>query len=212
LKLHSYWRSSAAYRVRIALNLKNVAYELVAEHLARGEHREAAYLKINPQGLVPALEHQGELFVQSLAIIEYLDSIAPEPRLLPQEPVARAHVAAMAQAVACEIHPLNNLRVLNYLKKELGQDQAVVRKWYAHWIAQGFGALEAWAVQYSSSRRFLYRDAVSLADVCLVPQVYNARRFEVSLEDYPTLVAIDAHLQTLPAVIDASPERQADAE
>jgi len=212
VKLHSYWRSSAAYRVRIALNLKNIPFELVAEHLARGEHREPDYLQINPQGLVPALEHNGELFVQSLAIIEYLDSIAPEPRMLPQDPVARAHVAAMAQAIACEIHPLNNLRVLNYLKLELGQDQAAVHKWYAHWIGQGFRALEAWAVKYSQEQRYLYCDAVSLADVCLVPQVYNARRFEVSLDDYPTLVAIDAHLRTLPAVIDASPERQADAE
>jgi len=211
VKLYSYWRSSAAYRVRIALKLKNIPFELVAAHLARGEHRQPAYLEINPQGLVPALEHDGTLLVQSLAIIEYLDSVAPEPRLLPLDPVDRARVAAMAQAVACEIHPLNNLRVLNYLKQELGQGDEAVRKWYGHWIAEGFGALENWAERFSTNRRFLYRDAVSLADVCLVPQIYNARRFEVPLDEYPTLVAIDAHLQTLPAVISASPERQPDA-
>jgi maleylacetoacetate isomerase/maleylpyruvate isomerase len=211
VKLYSYWRSSAAYRVRIALNLKNISYEMVSEQLARGEHRRPEYLGINPQGLVPALEHEGELLVQSLAIIEYLDSVAPEPRLLPRDPAARAHVAAMAQAIACEIHPLNNLRVMNYLKQEMGQDEAAVKKWYAHWIEEGFRALETWALKYSSAQRFLYRDAVSVADVCLVPQVYNARRFRVSLADYPTLVAIDAHLQTLPAVIAASPEQQADA-
>jgi maleylacetoacetate isomerase/maleylpyruvate isomerase len=211
MKLYSYWRSSAAYRVRIALNLKDIAYEVVPVHLARGEQRAANYLQANPQGLVPALEHDGRLLVQSLAIIEYLDSIAPAPRMLPQEPVARAQVAAMAQAVACDIHPLNNLRVLNYLKQEMGQDEAAVKKWYAHWIEEGFRALEAWALKYSPAQRFLYGDAVSLADVCLVPQVYNARRFQVSLADYPTLVAIDAHLQTLPAVIAASPEQQADA-
>jgi len=211
VKLYSYWRSSAAYRVRIALNLKRIPHELVAEHLGKGVHRQPGYLEINPQGLVPALEHEGELFAQSLAIIEYLDSVAPKPRLLPRDPVERAHVSAMAQAIACEIHPLNNLRVLNYLKQELGQDEAAVQKWYAHWIAEGFRALETWAVRYSSARRFLFGDAVSLADVCLVPQVYNARRFKVSLEDYPTLVAVDAHLQTLPAVMAASPEQQPDA-
>ncbi len=212
MKLYSYWRSSAAYRVRIALNLKNIDHEVIAVHLARGEHRTAAYLQENPQGLVPALEHRGELLVQSLAIIEYLDSVAPEPRLLPLEPLARAQVAAMAQVVACEIHPLNNLRVTNYLRQELGQDDAAVQAWYGHWIEEGFRALETWALQHSTAGRFLYHDAISLADVCLTPQVYNARRFNISLDDYPTLVAIDAHLQTLPAVIAASPEQQADAD
>jgi maleylacetoacetate isomerase len=212
MKLYSYWRSSAAYRVRIALNLKNIPHETVPRHLVSGEHRQPDYLRTNPQGLVPALEHRGELFAQSLAIIEYLDSVAPAPRLLPQEPVARAHVAAMAQAIACDIHPLNNLRVMNYLRREFGHGDEEIRSWYGHWIDEGFRALEAWAAQYSSARRFMFRDEISLADVCLVPQVYNARRFGVSLQPYPLLVAIDAHLQSLPAVIDASPERQADAD
>jgi len=211
MKLHSYWRSSAAFRVRIALNLKNIRYEVIPRHLVRGEHRKADYLNLNPQGLVPALEHRGELFVQSLAIIEYLDSVAPSPRLLPTDPVARAHVAAMAQVVACEIHPLNNLRVTRYLRTELGHDDETVQRWYRHWIDEGFRALETWARKHSAAGRFLYRDAVSLADVCLIPQIYNARRFNIELEAFPTLVAIDAHLQTLPAVVDASPERQVDA-
>jgi len=210
MKLYSFWRSSAAYRVRIALNLKHIEYELVSKQLAQGEHRQADYLAANPQGLVPALEHRGILFTQSLAIIEYLDGVVPEPRLLPQDPVDRAHVTAMAQAVACEIHPLNNLRVTNYLRQELGQGEAAVQGWYAHWIQEGFRAMEAWAVQRSTSRRYLYADAVSLADVLLVPQMYNARRFNVSVESFPVLVAIDRHLCTLPAFIAASPEHQAD--
>jgi len=182
----------------------------VSKHLAQGEHRKADYLAANPQGLVPALEHRGTLFTQSLAIIEYLDSVVTQPRLLPQDPVDRAHVSAMAQAIACDIHPLNNLRVTNYLKQQLAQDENAVQGWYAHWIQEGFHAMEAWAVQRSSSRRYLYADAVSLADVVLVPQMYNARRFNVSLEAFPALVAIDRHLCTLPAFIAASPEHQPD--
>ena len=210
MKLYSFWRSSAAYRVRIALHLKHIDYELVSKHLAHGEHRKADYLAANPQGLVPALEHRGKLFTQSLAIIEYLDSVVAEPRLLPQDPADRAHVAAMAQAIACDIHPLNNLRVTNYLRQELAQDENAVQGWYAHWIQEGFHAMEAWALQRSTSRRYLYADAVSLADVVLVPQMYNARRFNVSLEAFPALVAIDRYLCAHPAFIAASPERQPD--
>jgi maleylacetoacetate isomerase len=210
MKLYSFWRSSAAYRVRIALNLKHIEYELVPKHLAQGEHQLAEYLATNPQGLVPALEHRGMVFTQSLAIIEYLDSVAPEPRLLPQDPADRAHVAAMAQAIACDIHPLNNLRVTNYLRQELGQGESSVQEWYAHWIQEGFTAMEAWAVQRSTSRRYLYGDRISLADVLLVPQMYNARRFNVRLEAFPALVAIDRHLCALPAFIAASPEQQPD--
>jgi maleylacetoacetate isomerase len=211
MKLYTYWRSSAAYRVRIALNLKGIEYRSQATHLAAAEHLKPEYLRANPQGLVPALEHNGEVLFQSLAIIEYLDHVAPEPRLLPENPLARARVAGMAQAVACEIHPLNNLRVLNYLRGELQQGDAAVKEWYAHWVQKGFEALESWAEKFSTSNRFLYGDAISMADVCLVPQMYNARRFNVELRDFPNLVAIDAHLQTLPAVVAAGPERQPDA-
>ena len=211
MKLYSYWRSSAAYRVRIALNLKGLEYEIAPTHLVAGEHRSAAYLAANPQGLVPALEHRGEVIVQSLAIIDYLDSLADTPRLFPQSPLERARVIAMAQAVACDIHPLNNLRVINYLKQEMGQGEPAVQAWYQHWVDQGFRALEAWALKYSTAGRFLFGDTVSLADVFLVPQVYNARRFNIGLDDYPTLVEIDAHMRSLPAVLDASPERQPDA-
>lgn len=212
MKLYSFWRSSAAYRVRIALNLKGIAHELVSTQLSKGAHRSTSYLAANPQGLIPALEHQGHIFTQSLAIIEYLDSVVATPRLLPADAVARARVAAMAQAVACDIHPLNNLRVMNYLRQELGQDDAAVQAWYAHWIEEGFRALETWAGQYSTAGCFLHGDTISLADVCLVPQVYNARRFKVSLDAFPRLVAIDAHVRGLPAVHAASPECQPDAE
>ncbi len=211
MKLYSYWRSSAAYRVRIALNLKQLDYEQVSCQLAEGEQRQPGYLELNPQGLVPALQHQDHVLVQSLAIIEYLDSLAPQPRLLPEDPLARARVNAMAQTVACEVHPLNNLRVMQYLRQQMGLDDAAIQAWYAHWINQGFSALEHWAGQYSASGDYLVGDSVSLADVCLVPQMYNARRFKVSLEAYPRLVAADAHLQTLPAFAEAAPERQPDA-
>ena len=211
MKLYSYWRSSAAYRVRIALNLKNIEYKSQSTHLAAGEHRQADYLEANPQGLVPALEHNGEVLFQSLAIIEYLDQVEPRPRLLPAEPLARARVAGMAQAIACEVHPLNNLRVTNYLRQEMQQGDAAVQAWYEHWVHRGFEALETWAAKYSASKKFLYGSEISMADVCLVPQMYNARRFKVELRDYPGLVAIDAYLQTLPAIVAAGPERQPDA-
>jgi maleylpyruvate isomerase len=211
MKLYSYWRSSAAYRVRIALNLKKIDYFVESKHLVSGEQSEPEYLAANPQGLVPALEHEGEVFVQSLAIIEYLDSVVPSPRLFPQNSVARAHVSAMAQAVACEIHPLNNLRVMKYLKLELAQDGTAVSAWMAHWMQTGFEALESWAAVHSSANRYLFADAISIADLCLVPQIYNARRFEVDLSGFPALVAIDAHVQSLPAVVAASPECQSDA-
>ncbi len=211
IRLHTYWRSSAAYRVRIALSLKGLAYEPVPRNLAAAEHRADAYLATNPQGLVPMLEHDGRRLTQSLAIIDYLDAIAPDPPLYPAEPGARAQVAAMAQAVACDIHPLNNLRVLQYLRGELAQDEASVNAWYAHWILEGFRALEAWAKEHSAAERYLFGDAATAADCCLVPQVYNARRFGVPLDDYPVLQAIDAHLATLPAFAAAMPERQPDA-
>ncbi len=212
LKLYTYWRSSSAYRVRIALNLKGLDYEPVVLHLARGEQRSPAYAATHPQGLVPALEHDGQVLGQSLAIIDYLDRLAPQPPLYPADPLERARVEAMAQAVACDIQPLNNLRVLKYLEGELGCDKPAVSAWYGHWIQAGFEALEAWAERYSANHRTLYGDQVTAADCCLVPQVYNARRFGVSLEPYPVLRAIDAHLTGLPAFVAAAPENQADAE
>jgi maleylacetoacetate isomerase len=213
MKLFSYWRSSAAYRVRIALNLKKIDCELVPVHLLRdgGEHRQAAYLDLNPQGLVPALEHNGAVIGQSLAIIEYLESRFPEPPLLPDEPVICARVRAIAQSVACDIAPLNNLRVMNYLRTEMGQDAAAVDRWYGHWVARGFQGLETQIGRYGNGR-YCCGDAVTLADVLLVPQVYNARRFNCDLEPYPQLLAVAHHLNTLEAFRRAAPENQPDAE
>lgn len=213
MRLHTYYRSSAAYRVRIALNLKGLAYESLPRHLSRagGEHRKPEYLALNPQGLVPVLEVDGSALTQSLAIIEYLEEAHPEPPLLPRESLARARVRAFALAIACDIHPLNNLRVLNYLRAPLGLDAAAVDSWYRHWIACGFAALEEEATRAAGNRRHLFGDATSLADVCLVPQMYNARRFGCDLQPYPTLCAISAHLEGLPAFARAAPEAQADA-
>jgi len=218
MKLYSYFRSSAAYRVRLALAVKGMAYETVPVHLLRqgGEHRTAGYLASNPQGLVPALDvgrsDGGErVLAQSLAIIEYLDEIQPSPPLLPRDPLARAQVRAMALGVACDIHPLNNLRVLDYLRGPLGQTDAAVQSWYEHWIAAGFRGLEALAKRHSATGRRLYGDELTIADLCLVPQMYNARRLHCDVTPYPTLVAIDACLAELPQFAAARPERQPDA-
>jgi maleylacetoacetate isomerase len=214
LRLYSYWRSSAAFRVRIALNFKELFYETVAKHLLRdgGEQREAGYLALNPQGLIPALEDDGVVVTQSLAICEYLEERYPEPPLLPADAHGRAAVRAMALAVACDIHPLNNLRVLAYLKGRMGQDEESVGAWYRHWIGEGFAALEQWIARHSSDGRYCYGSGVTLADVFLVPQVYNARRFAVDLSPYPRLCAVARHLEGLPAFAAARPEMQPDAE
>jgi len=212
VKLYTFWRSSAAYRVRIALALKGLAYETIAQHLIRQEHRSAAYLALNPQGLVPALADGATLIGQSLAIIEYLEETHPEPPLLPPDAVGRAQVRSMALAIACDIHPLNNTRVRNYLKGPLAQGEAAVEVWCRHWIAEGFHGLEELAARYSTSGRHLYGDRVTLADVCLVPQMYNARRFKCDLTAFPRLAAIDAALTVLPAFAAARPEIQPDAE
>jgi maleylacetoacetate isomerase len=210
MRLYTFFRSSAAFRVRIALNLKGVDYESVAVRLPDGAHREAEFLATNPQGTVPVIDDDGTILWQSLAIIDYLDARFPEPRLIPQEPVARARVQALAQLIACEMHPLNNLRVLRYLRSELGVDEAGVKRWYAHWVAEGFRAFETFVARWSGGR-YCFGPALTLADVCLVPQVYNARRFDCDLAPYPTLVRIADALCELPAFANAAPERQRDA-
>ena len=214
LRLYTYWRSSAAYRVRIALAVKGLPYESVPRHLLRdgGQHRQADYLATNPQGLIPALEHDGHVVMQSLAICEYLDEVFPQPPLLPADPRGRAAVRAMALAIACDIHPLNNLSVQQYLRTELGQRDDGVTRWAQHWIARGFAALEQLLARHSTDGRYCYGDTVTLADACLVPQVYNARRVQLDLGAYPRLTAVARHLEALPAFAAARPEAQPDAE
>ncbi len=212
MKLYTFWRSSAAFRVRIALNVKGVAYESISKLFSRDEHRAAEYMLLNPQGLIPALDDGGFVLGQSLAIIEYLDETHREPPLLPADARGRAIVRSLAQSIACDIHPLNNLRVLNYLKGPLAQGAAGVERWYHHWIREGFTGLEELARRHSGDRRHLYGAEVTLADVCLVPQLYNARRFRCDLTAFPTLTAIGAALEALPAFAAARPEVQPDAD
>lgn len=207
LRLYSYWRSSAAYRVRIALNLKGIEHTIVPVDLAAGQQAEADYAARNPQGLVPLLEDGDIRLTQSQAIVEYLDERYPKPALYPDAALERARVRAFAGAIACDIHPLNNLRVLKYLKGPLGQDTAAVDEWYAHWVRTAFKALEAQA----GDGPYAFGDALTAADLFLVPQIYNARRFRVALDDFPKLVAIDAACADLPAFRDAAPEAQPDA-
>jgi maleylacetoacetate isomerase len=214
MKLYTYFRSSAAFRVRIGLNLKRVAYDAAPLHLTRdgGEHLRDAYRAANPQGLVPALEDGGAVIGQSLAILEYLDERHPEPPFLPRTPLERAQVRSMALAIACDIHPLNNLRVLNYLKGEFGRDEEAVKKWYRHWIAEGFRGLEALVRRSSIDGKHCFGDSITLADICLVPQMYNARRFNCDLSAFPSLVKVDEHLSAQPAFASARPEAQPDAQ
>jgi maleylacetoacetate isomerase len=203
VRLYDYFRSSACYRVRIALNLKQIAYEAVDTSLVEGAHREPAYLARNPQGFVPMLEVDDQRITQSLAIIDWLDSYRPEPRLVPTAPDQRARQMALALTIACDIHPLNNLRVLKYLGGPLGLDEPTRDNWYRHWITAGFEALEAMADPDSP---FLGGDAPGIADICLVPQMFNARRFATPLEPYPTLVRIDAACTELAAFASAHPD------
>jgi maleylacetoacetate isomerase len=210
MRLYSFFRSSAAYRVRIALNVKGVAYETVSVDLPGAAHRAPEFRAVNPQATIPTLDDDGTILWQSLAIIEYLDARYPSPRLIPEEPVARARVQALAQLIACEIHPLNNLRVMNYLRGELKLDEAAVSKWYSHWIAEAFGPLETLVSGFSGGR-YCFGDSLSIADVCLVPQMYNARRFNCDLTPYPTLVRIAAGLEAEPAFAAAAPAQQPDA-
>lgn len=211
MTLYTYFRSSAAYRVRIALNLKGLTAEMVPIHLQKqgGLNRKPEYRAINPQMRVPALKlDSGDVLIQSLAIIEYLDEAHPQPALLPDDLIARAKVRALAQLTACDIHPLNNVGPLRYLKNQLGQAQAQIDAWYRHWILDGFDALEALieASPYACGKE------VTLADICLVPQVYNARRFNVALERFPKIAAVEEACNQLPAFERARPENQPDAE
>ncbi len=212
-QLYTYWRSSAAYRVRIGLNLKGIAYQSLPVHLVRdgGEQHLPDYQARNPQELVPTLVHRGQAITQSLAILEYLDDIVPTPALLPAAPLARARVRAQALLVACDIHPLNNLRVLQYLKTEHQADESAVSHWIAQWIHKGFGALEALIAQSGESGLCCHGDTPTLADLCLIPQLYNARRFQLDLSAYPRLRAIEQHCLSLPAFDLARPENQPDA-
>jgi len=213
MKLYDYYRSSAAYRVRLALNLKGVAPERVFVHLRKGVQRTDDYLDLNPQGLVPALALDGgPRLTQSLAIVEWLDETHPHPPLLPGDATARARVRAIALSIACEIHPLNNLRVLQYLTGTLGVAEAQKDGWYRYWVDTGFEALERQLAREKSTGRFCHGDTPSLADVCLVPQLANARRFNVDVTPYPTLTRIEAACNALPAFADAAPANQPDAE
>jgi maleylpyruvate isomerase len=210
MKLYNYVRSSAAYRTRIALNVKAVQCEAVEVDLRApaSEQHKPDYRAVNPQGLVPTLIAEDTAIAQSLAIIEYLEEIHPDPPLLPRTPVDRARVRAMALAVACDMHPLNNLRVLNYLRSPLGHDEDTINSWYRHWIEAGFAGLEQEAKRASGDGHHMFGSTVTLADVCIVPQMYNARRFKCDIEPYPTLRGICAHLETLPAFAKAAPEAQ----
>ncbi|WP_269532126.1 maleylacetoacetate isomerase [Chitinimonas sp. BJYL2] len=211
--LYTYFRSSAAWRARIAMAIKGLDYTAVPVHLLKdgGQQHSADYHAVNPQGLIPALVDDGATVSQSLAICEYLEERYPQPPLLPADLLARTQARSLAYAIACDIHPINNLRVLQYLKGTLGVSQESADDWYRHWIAVGFAGIEAELARLGSLR-FCVGDAVSLADICLVPQVFNARRFKLDLTPYPHIVAIDAHLMTLPAFADTQPAKQPDAE
>lgn len=201
--LFDYWRSSASYRVRIALNLKQIAYRAVPTDLVASAQKAPDYVARNPQGFVPMLQIDGHDLTQSLAIIDYLDATRPVPRLVPADPVPRAATLARAMIIIADIHPLNNLRMLKYLKTEMGQDQAAVDRWYRHWVAEGFAALELLA----PADGLFGGDTPDLTDVCLVPQMANARRFEVDLAPFPRLARIDAALQAIPAFAAAHPDK-----
>ena len=214
MKLYTFFRSSASFRVRIALNLKGLKYEQAPIHLRRsgGEHLSAAYKAINPQALVPALEDGGRIFTQSLAIIEYLEERYLQPPLLPRDPADKALVRSMALIIACEIHPIQNLRVLQYVKREYNQSDEQVNRWAQHWISLGLLALEQMIAAQPRRGKFCFGDSPTLADICLVPQLGNARRYGCDLAPYPAIMEIERNCMTLPAFADAAPEKQPDAE
>ena len=212
MKLYTYFRSSAAFRVRIALNLKGLSYEPVFVHLAKGEHRNADYARVNAQALVPTLElDDGTRLNQSLAIIEYLEEKHSRPPLLPSDSLGKARVRALSDLIACEIHPLNNLRVLQHLKRALGQNEDQINAWYRHWIADGLAKLEAELVM-GKKGKFCYNDAPTMADCCLVPQIFNAKRYNCDLAPYPTTVRVFEQCMKLEAFDRAQPAKQPDAE
>lgn len=211
LTLYTYWRSSAAYRVRIALNLKGLAYDSMPVHLAKDEQHATAFAEVNPQELIPVLRHGDRVLTQSLAIMEYLDEAFPEKPLLPAVARDRQRVRAIAAMVACDIHPLGNLRVQQYLERELGATQAQREDWTRHWIGKGFDAIESMLAGNPSTGAFCEGDTPTMADCCLVPQVYNARRFAVDMAAFPTIARIEAACNALESFQAARPEHQADA-
>ena len=212
MKLYGYFRSSAAFRLRIALNLKGLGYDNAFIHLRRGDQAQPGFRGVNPQGLVPALDIDGQVLLQSLPIIEYLDETHPEPPLLPADPAGRARVRGLAAVVACDIHPINNLRVLHYLQRPLGHDHAAIESWYNHWIAEGFAALERLLAGDGRTGRFCHGEQPGLADIALVPQVVNSERYRLDLSPYPTITRIFETCMTLDAFAAAHPERQPDRE
>jgi len=212
MKLYGYFRSSAAFRVRIALNLKKLEYETAPIHLRRNDQTKPDYLAVNPQGLVPTLVDGGRTLFQSLAIVEYLDETYPEPPLLPKDTVDRARVRGLAEIVACDIHPINNLRVLRYLTHSLGHDGAAIASWYNHWIAAGFAALEKLLAEDSRTGTFCHGDGPGLADLTLVPQVVNAERYRLDLTPYPTITPIFRNCMALEPFLAAHPDNQPDRE
>lgn len=214
LRLYTYFRSSAAYRVRIALNLKNLSYQAVPVHLRRdgGQQHSPSFLRLSPAHLIPVLEQEALSLTQSLAIIEYLEETHPAPPLLPKEAHARAQVRALALSIACDIHPLGNLRVLQYLETQLNVDEEARRRWSRHWLELGLAAIEQLLAASKTAQSFCYGDSPTLADCCLIPQVFNALRAECSLNPYPTIQRIYAHCTGLAPFQDAAPDAQADAE
>ncbi|MBT4045590.1 MAG: maleylacetoacetate isomerase [Rhodospirillaceae bacterium] len=211
MQLYTYWRSSAAYRVRIGLNLKGLSAEQLFVPLPEGAQRDTDYLALNPQGLVPTLIDGDVRLTQSMAILEYLDEMHPDPGLLPKDPAGRARVRQLAQVMACDIHPVDNLKVLNFLTKQMGVSDDARLTWYRHWVDEGLTGLEGLLAGNPDTGRFCHGDQPSLADLCLVPQLYNARRFDIDLSPYPTVVKIDAACNSLDAFKIAAPEAQKDA-
>ena len=213
MKLTTYFRSTAAYRVRIALNLKGLSHELVPVNLLKdgGQHKTPEFLTKNPDGLIPTLETEGRVLAQSIAILEYLEEAHPKVALLPSEPLERAYVRGLVQTIASDMHPLNNLRVLQFLVNEMGASEERKLQWYHHWIAKGFTSLETRLAATSNAGQFCFGDSPTFADVCLIPQVYNALRFDCPMADYPTINSINAHCLSLAPFSESSPQNQVDA-